>query len=148
MSKYQRFIVRNVIRGNSEFEINHITCATNNCNYTENIKKESPKAFFIFSQVLNIYFLDLFSFNLMVSECLADLILLGADLKWMIIYSQCLILQTRNNSSGPCCTLAVFHWTMLWQRLEMVPKKETGEVNQNTQYLTQRMNTDQRRDVY
>ena len=34
------------------------------------------------------------------------------------------------------------------ERLEMLPKKETGEVNHNTQYLTQRMNTNQRRDVY
>ena len=32
--------------------------------------------------------------------------------------------------------------------LEMVPKKETGEVNHSAQYLTQRMNTDQRRDIY
>ena len=30
----------------------------------------------------------------------------------------------------------------------MIPKKETGAVNHNTQYLTQGMNTDQRRDVY
>ena len=28
------------------------------------------------------------------------------------------------------------------ERLEMLPKKETGEVNHNTQYLTQHMNTD------
>ena len=34
------------------------------------------------------------------------------------------------------------------ERLEMLPKKETGEVNHNAQYLTQRMNTNQRRDVY
>ena len=135
-----------MIRGNSEFKINHITCVTNDCSYTENIKKESPKAFFIFSQVPNIYFFNLFSFNSIVSKCLAHLILSGPYFKWMIISLQCLILQTRNNSSGPCC--AVFYWTMLWQRLEMIPKKETGEVNHKTQYLTQHMNTDQRRDLY
>ena len=30
----------------------------------------------------------------------------------------------------------------------VVPKKGTGEVNHNTQYLAQRKNTDQRWDVY
>ena len=108
--------------------------------------KKVQKHFHFFSKVSKIYFLDLCSFDLIVSKCLAHLILSGPYFKWMGLYLQCLILK-RPRPLVPMTGMFSLEGPHLGTTFldQAAPKKETEKVcikiNHITQSIRQHMNT-------